>query len=252
MSSASRVTATPRDALIVAHGAPADPAPQEAVLQALAAATAPHLPAGWRIRGATLAAEGALEQALDGLHDPLIYPFFMAEGFFTGTLLPRRLAEAGITYARQTPPFGVDPALPDLMARVALEAAHEAGITPASSALLVAAHGSKVSRTSADSTHAMVAALGPLTGFNRILAGFVEETPFLADQARALGARHLPALLRAGSRACGGRHPRRDGRGRISRPDPAPHRPARGRAGPDRRCADTGGRGSPRRLIRFR
>ena len=188
MSSASRVTATPRDALIVAHGAPADPAPQEAVLQALAAATAPHLPAGWRIRGATLAAEGALEQALDGLHDPLIYPFFMAEGFFTGTLLPRRLAEAGIANARQTPPFGVDPALPDLMARVALEAAHEAGITPASSALLVAAHGSKVSRTSADSTHAMVAALGPLTGFNRILAGFVEETPFLADQARALGA----------------------------------------------------------------
>jgi sirohydrochlorin ferrochelatase len=188
MSGASRATATARDALIVAHGAPADPAPQEAVLQALAAATVPHLPAGWRIRGATLAAEGALEQALDGLHDPLIYPFFMAEGFFTGTLLPRRLAEAGITNARQTPPFGVDPALPELMARVALEAARETGITPASNALLVAAHGSKVSRTSADSTHAMVAALGPLTGFNRILAGFVEEAPFLLDQARALGA----------------------------------------------------------------
>lgn len=175
---------TPRDALIVAHGAPADPAPQEVVLQALAAATAPHLPAGWRIRGATLAAEGALETALDGLNDPLIYPFFMAEGFFTGTLLPRRLAAAGATTARQTAPFGVDPALPALMARVALAAATSA---PAHTNLLVAAHGSKVSRTSADSTHAMVSALGPLTGFNRILAGFVEETPFLEDQARDLG-----------------------------------------------------------------
>lgn len=175
----------PRDALIVAHGAPADPAPQEEVLQALAAATAPHLPAGWRVRGATLAADGALEAALHGLTDPLIYPFFMAEGFFTGTLLPRRLTEAGATNARQTAPFGVDPALPDLMARVALAAAEG---RPEDTKLLVAAHGSKVSRTSADSTHAMVAALRPLTGFNRILAGFVEEAPFLADQARALGA----------------------------------------------------------------
>lgn len=176
-----------RDAVIVAHGAPADPAPQEVVLQALATATAPHLPQGWRIRGATMAADGALEAALDGLRDPLIYPFFMAEGFFTGTLLPRRLTDAGATTAQQTAPFGVDPALPDLMARVALEAAEQAGITPAQSALLIAAHGSKVSRTSADSTHAMVTALTPLTGFGRILAGFVEEAPFLADQARALG-----------------------------------------------------------------
>lgn len=177
-------TTKPRDALIVAHGAPADPAPQEKVLQALAAATAPHLPAGWRIRGATLAADGALEAALDGLHAPLIYPFFMAEGFFTGTLLPRRLSDAAATDARQIAPFGIDPALPALMARVALEATKDA---PANTNLLIAAHGSKVSRTSADSTHAMVAALAPLTGFNRILAGFVEEAPFLADQARELG-----------------------------------------------------------------
>ena len=174
----------PRDAVIVAHGAPADPAPQEQVLQALAAATAPHLPQGWRIRGATLAAEGALDAALDGLQAPLIYPFFMAEGFFTGTLLPRRLAEAGAHDARQIAPFGVDPALPALMARVALAAADSA---PAQTNLLVAAHGSKVSRTSADSTHAMVAALGPLTGFARIIPAFVEEAPFLEDQARALG-----------------------------------------------------------------
>lgn len=176
--------ALPRDALIVAHGAPADPAPQEAVLQALAAATVPHLPPGWRIRGATLAAAGALEAALDGLHAPLIYPFFMAEGFFTGTLLPRRLVEAGAKDAQQIAPFGLDPALPALMARVALAANSTA---PAQTNLLIAAHGSKVSRTSADSTHAMVAALGPLTGFARILPAFVEEAPFLEDQARALG-----------------------------------------------------------------
>lgn len=177
----------PCDVVIVAHGAPADPAPQEQVLQDLAAATALHLPQGWRVRGATLAADGALEAALKGMNAPLIYPFFMAEGFFTGTLLPRRLSEAGATTARQTPPFGVDPALPDLMARVALEAAAQAGLAPQDTSLLVAAHGSKVSRSSADSTHAMVTELEGRTGFGTILAGFVEEAPFLADQARRLG-----------------------------------------------------------------
>ena len=177
----------PRDGVIVAHGAPTEPAPQEAVLQALATATAAHLPQGWRLRGATLAAPGALEAALDGLRTPLIYPFFMAEGYFTGTLLPRRLMDAGALTAQQTAPLGTDPALPALMARTALEGAKRAAITPADAALLIAAHGSKVSRSSADSTHAMVAALGPLTGFGRILAGFVEEPPYLADQARELG-----------------------------------------------------------------
>lgn len=176
-----------RDVVIVAHGSPSEPAPQEDFMQALAKATAAHLPDGWTLRGATLAAEGAFEAALDGLNTPLIYPFFMAQGFFTGTLLPRRLAAAGADHAVQLDPFGVDPTLPALMARCALEAAQDAGLDPATSGLLVAAHGSKVSRTSADSTHAMIAQLAPLTGFARILPAFVEEAPFLLDQARDLG-----------------------------------------------------------------
>ena len=178
--------AEPCDALIVAHGAPAAPAPQEAALKALALRVAPHLPPGWRVRGATLASDGALEAALDGLRAPLIYPVFMAEGVFTGTLLPRRLKAAGAGRARQLPPLGTDPTLPALMADVALAAARQADLTPADTTLLIAAHGSRISRRSPDSTHAMVRALEPLTGFRRILAGFVEEPPFLADQARGV------------------------------------------------------------------
>jgi sirohydrochlorin ferrochelatase len=173
-------------ALIVAHGSPADPEPQEAALQALAQAVGALRP-GWTVRGATLAAPGALEAALAGLSAPLIYPFFMAEGWFTGRELPRRLRAAGITDARQLPPFGVDPDLPDLMARVATEAAQAAGMAPAAATLLLAAHGSKISRTSADSTHAMARALADRTAFRRITCGFVEEAPFLADAARDLG-----------------------------------------------------------------
>ncbi|MGO4851777.1 sirohydrochlorin chelatase [Phaeovulum sp. W22_SRMD_FR3] len=173
------------DALIIAHGAPADPEPQERHLQALAQSVAAQLP-GWRVRGATLAAEGALAAALEGLQRPVIYPFFMAEGWFTGTHLPKRLAEAGAVNARQVAPFGVDPALPDLMAIVAENAAKAAGIPPQASTLLLAAHGSKVSKTSTRSTYDMAEALRQRTGFARILCGFIEEAPFLAEAARDL------------------------------------------------------------------
>ena len=172
-------------AILVAHGAPADPPSQERVLQALAAAVGGLLP-GWVVRGATLAADGELESALAGLDAPFVYPFFMAEGWFTGTHLPRRLAQAGATGARQLPPLGVDPDLPALIAQVTMAAAGRAGIAPETATLLLAAHGSKVSRVSADSTWAMAAALRPLTRFARITAGFVEETPFLAQAATGL------------------------------------------------------------------
>lgn len=190
---------TPRAALIVAHGSPADPFPQEAALKALAVRVAMRLP-GWRIAGTTLAAEGALEQALSRLDRPLVYPFFMAEGWFTRTTLPRRLSAAGAGGLRQLPAFGTDPALPALMARVATEAARTAGMDPGATTLLLAAHGSRVSRASAEITEDMARRLRAATPFARIATGFVEEPPFLAEAARDLGpALCLPFFaLRAG------------------------------------------------------
>ena len=168
-------------ALIVAHGSPADPAPQEARLHALAADVGALLP-DWTVRGATLAAEGALESALDAFDRPLIYPFFMAEGWFTGTNLPRRLKKAGHEGLVQLRPFGTDPALIDLVARAATQAKDKA------ENLLIAAHGSKISATSGDTTYAMTQALALRTGFKTIECGFVEEAPFLTDVARTMQA----------------------------------------------------------------
>ncbi len=51
-----------------------------------------------------------------------IYPFFMAEGFFTRTTLPRRLAAAGHAHLTQLGAFGTDPAMPDLIAGIVLQA----------------------------------------------------------------------------------------------------------------------------------
>lgn len=186
------------NAILVAHGAPADPEPAQSTVQALAAAVAAAL--GWQVRGATLAMPGALDAALQGLDAPMIYPFFMAEGWFTTRELPRRLVQAGAAGARVLQPFGTDPALPGLMERVALAGCESAGLAPARTTLLLAAHGSKVSRTSADSTHAMAATLRATGRFAAVTAGFVEEAPFLAEAARGLGpAICLPFFnLRAG------------------------------------------------------
>ncbi|MGO4909119.1 CbiX/SirB N-terminal domain-containing protein [Pseudorhodobacter sp. W20_MBD10_FR17] len=180
-----------KSAILVAHGSPAEPLPQAATMQALAVRVAMWLP-GWQIIGATLAQEGALEAALAKADKPFIYPFFMAEGWFTRTNLPRRLAAADHADLIQLAPFGTDPALIAMMAKAATS-------SPQSKGLLIAAHGSKVSKTSSDTTYEMVKQLERL-GIGPIKAGFVEEAPFLADVARDMpDATCLPFFaLRAG------------------------------------------------------
>lgn len=152
-------------------------------MAALAVRVAMWLP-GWQVRGATLAADGALEAALAGLRDPLIYPFFMAEGWFTQTNLPKRLGGVG----RQLPAFGGDPGMVDLVARVAVEGALSAGLVPAEAVLLIAAHGSKGARASAEGARAVAAGVAARGLFPRVEVGFIEEAPFLADVARGMAA----------------------------------------------------------------
>lgn len=174
-------------ALLVAHGQPADPMPQEYRLAELAKQVATSLP-DWDIRSATLAHVGALKNALqDAPEDTLIYPFFMAEGWFTGKELPRRLNEIGAAALRQLPPFGTDPALPSLIAEVTIQAAKAAGFHPRETRLLLAAHGSKISRSSANTTWAMAELMRRQTEFTEVHCGFVEEAPFLDQAAKDLG-----------------------------------------------------------------
>ncbi len=174
------------DALIVAHGSPSDPAPQEHAMISLAADVAALLP-DWRIRGATLAAEGSLSNALEDFEHPRILPFFMAEGWFTRTELPRRLVALGATGILRLPAFGHAPELPILCARAALEGMEAADLVPRKSTLLLAAHGSQVARASAVGATAMASLLGRLGPFAQVLTGFVEEAPFLDQAARGLG-----------------------------------------------------------------
>ena len=167
--------------VIVSHGQPGDPAPQQQAIEDLAAQVSAHLP-DLQILGATLAMPEAL--AKSATSDAIIYPMFMAEGWFTGTELPRRLTAAGAPSAHIMRPFGTDPGLPALIVEKVGQAAREQGWDLAETTLMLSAHGSQRSQASFDITTALAETLAP--HFAKVVTGFVEQEPFIADAAKGL------------------------------------------------------------------
>ncbi|HPG23911.1 MAG TPA: CbiX/SirB N-terminal domain-containing protein [Amaricoccus sp.] len=147
---------------------------------------------GWRIRGATLAGEGTLEAALAGLGPGavLVYPHFMADGWFVRQQLPRRLRAAGRPEAAVLPPFGLAPETAALALRLAREGTTAHGLAPEASTLLLAAHGSPSDPRPAAVTRRVAAAIARAGHFRSVRVGFVDEEPRLAVAARLPG----PAL----------------------------------------------------------
>ena len=156
-----------RQAVLVSHGAPSDPQSQERAIQALAVRVRFWAP-DWQVSGTTLSAKGKLEATLTSLPDAVIYPFFMAEGYFTRIALPKRLKALGRNHAFQHKAFGHAPELPSLIVKTALRAAETAGYAPKDTQLLLAAHGSQVTRASYEQTEAVAAKLRALTPFKSV------------------------------------------------------------------------------------
>lgn len=161
--------------VIVAHGQPSAPGPQEGYLIALGHAVSGLL--GLPVQGCTLAAPGALELALSGARAPLIYPLFMADGWFTRRELPRRLSAAGQENAQQLPPFGADPGLQALIQAQTTGARH----------LLLTGHGSQRATTSIATCEAMAQRLRDSGAYDQVVTGYVEQAPFITDAARQMG-----------------------------------------------------------------
>lgn len=167
-------------AILVAHGQPSAPQPPESALRDLARDVGSHLP-GWEVRSATLASPGALEAVMvDGA---IIYPFFMARGWFTSKVLPDRLQ--GRDYIMATP-FGLDPQLPDLAAEVVGQAQRAAGWPEAALSLLLAAHGSARGPKAAEAAEEFAARLQELLPDATIEPAYVEQSPGIDEMARAL------------------------------------------------------------------
>ena len=176
-------------AIIVSHGQPSDPGPAQLDLERFASRVATALP-GWHIGAATLAKQGALDTALEAAGPcPLIYPLFMTEGWFTGDNLRNRLDAA--PEARLLRPLGVSPDLPDLAVDLLRGVLTKRGWDATDTQLLIAGHGSGRSPNSARDTRAFAEALTQRLSFAEIRVGFIEEPPYLADQALDLAARAI-------------------------------------------------------------
>jgi sirohydrochlorin ferrochelatase len=192
-------------ALIVAHGQPSDPAPAEAEIAALAARVQALLP-DWHVRSATLAMDGALADRLAGAREAgadgtgLVYPLFMAGGWFTRTHLPARLAEAGGAGWRVLPPFGEDPAVQALTVALAREAVAATGRDPRAAAILLAAHGSFRSTAPAEVAARMAWKIWAEAGIVHVVPAFIDQQPQIGTVAAGLpaGAIVLPFFAARG------------------------------------------------------
>lgn len=185
---------TTKTAILTSHGQPSAPEPPERALAALAAEVAVHLPS-WDIRSATLANPGRLDAVMaDGA---IIYPFFMARGWFTAKVLPERLSGRDYTMAC---PFGLDPSLPGLTAAALQDAQREAGWVDAPLSVLLAAHGSARGPKAAEAAEAFATHLRALLPGAQISPAFVEQAPGIDTVARTLPRRTLclPFFAQAG------------------------------------------------------
>ena len=175
--------------LIVSHGSPSDPEPQERFIWALANEVAKA--SGAAVRGATLAKKGALEEAVQGYHTPLVFPHFMADGWFVSTHLQNRLGQSGLEHWTTLPPLGLTGTLPQIAHRRLTDRMLEAHLPPGRTTLVLAAHGSPSDPRPAEATKRFGKALEASGLFSEVRLGFVDEEPALEEAARVAG----PALV---------------------------------------------------------
>ncbi len=166
-----------RQALILAHGQPSDPRPVAAALEALAARVQVLLP-GWAVGAATLAEAGALARAVAGRPGGVVFPMFMAGGWFTRVQVPTCLSEVGAEGWRVLEPFGCDPALHDLCVEIVREA--EAG------EVILAAHGSFKSPAPSRIARHVAGRIAAEAGV-KVAVGFIDQEPRLADMSGGAG-----------------------------------------------------------------
>ncbi len=162
-----------KNALIVAHGQPSDPQTAARALDLLAAAVEAGLP-GWRVQAATLAEPGALAQAVAGHAGGVVFPMFMAGGWFTRVQIPARLAEAGAAGWTVLEPFGCDPDVHDLCVTLAQEAR--------AAEVILAAHGSFKSPIPSDIARHVAGRIGVEAGAT-VKVGFIDQEPQLSTLA---------------------------------------------------------------------
>jgi sirohydrochlorin cobaltochelatase len=192
--------------LLVGHGSTASAYPAQ-VLEAHAA----HLRATGLFASVgigVLSGEPNAARALAALDAPKIHvvPFFMSDGYFSETALPRALGPAAVLpRVRICAPVGSHPGLAGLIAARTLRHADAAKILPATISLLLIGHGSKTSPASERTTRRHASAVAALQFFAAVEVAFLEQAPKFSEAVFQIMAGPLAVLgLFAGEGLHGG------------------------------------------------
>jgi len=173
-----------RTVVLIAFGSISDPMPQDSALRALAAKVDAKMPE-WTVRGATMAAEGSIGRAFDGLEaGAVVFPLLMTDGLILRKVLRDALRSAGRGDASLLTPLGLLPAFHALCAGMIGEGLAKAGLERAETTVVLAAHGSARGPRPAACARALCETLLAQLGVRDVVPGYLEEAPFLKDVLR--------------------------------------------------------------------
>jgi sirohydrochlorin cobaltochelatase len=140
-----------------------------------------------------------------------IIPLFMCDGYYTRTVIPKKLKIQGSRTYRDGglliygSPIGVHPGMADILRLRALETCRAAGWDPFGTRLMVIGHGSPKSSASAEVTHRHAAEIRKQSEFISVDCVFIDEPPRIEDWLLDLPAEGPPVVL-AGFFAADGLH----------------------------------------------
>lgn len=145
--------------------------------------------------------------------DIIVYPLFLADGYFIRTRLAQLVADAQSLGSTRTirvqPPLGLDPALAYLIAGKVAETARLRGFVAAETTIVLLAHGSTKDAASQIATDQLARHLDGRKRFAAVRAAYLEQAPALSD---TLAQTDSPVIV-VGLFAGDGLH----GRGDVSR-----------------------------------
>ncbi|MCT4656365.1 MAG: hypothetical protein N4A65_11185 [Cohaesibacter sp.] len=113
-----------------------------------------------------------------------IYPFFMSDGFFVSTILPKKIKAAiGEPFPdlHYLPPFGVSPDLPQVILSRLCDFLDQEGRLDERPPLLIAAHGASIDRQSCLRANELAKEIETSNHFSPVTTAFLDEAPFLED-----------------------------------------------------------------------
>jgi sirohydrochlorin ferrochelatase len=190
------LSASRPDLLLLAHGERLDGQTNEAVNLIFSMLRERRVAA--EVGVGFLGASPSIEEAVQRLTAPrlLVYPLFMADGYFL-RIATDRLRKAAMQDGMSRtldilPPLGADPALAELVIARAATAASERGFALAETALILVAHGSLRQEASQAATDLLVERVRRLGRFDGVYGAFLEQPPSLAA---ALSGHPGPAVV---------------------------------------------------------